>query len=98
MRGIFGGKAARAEIAIIRVCAEGDDAYRLILRMRCGNQERQSSQKACKSRRIAHGVFGRHFLTKFRSLVSADGLYIRPFHLLRYFGASSRIASALGSQ
>jgi len=40
-----------------------------------------------------HGILG-HFL----ELPLGPGLYIRRFHWLRYFGASSRIASAFGSQ
>src|SRR5262249_14430789 len=48
-RGILGGEATGAKVTIIGMCAERDDAYRLILHLSRKSQKRQWSESADES-------------------------------------------------
>src|SRR6266852_8504574 len=45
-RGVLSGESSRAQVAVVRVRAEGYDAYRFILGLRRQGRETQRSQKA----------------------------------------------------
>src|SRR6516225_2510264 len=99
MHGILGGKAAGTLVAIIRMCSKGDDAHRLTLRLPSQGRERQGSKSTREARRVTHKAFEKHFSHRMQHFHFHGTDYISVACIYcGYFGASSRIASAFGSQ